>query len=62
MAKLNLLGSGARAAAVVQEDLSDTVETGKGSGLPQAPRLGEVGVMRPTGQKKGALGSDERCP
>lgn len=52
MAKLNLLGSGARAAAVAQEDLADTVETGKGSGLPQAPRLGEVGVMRPTGQRK----------
>lgn len=36
MTKPNLLGSGARAASVAQEDLADTVKTGKGSGLAQA--------------------------
>lgn len=42
---LNRLRSGASAVLVAQEGHADTVETRKGSRLPQAPRLEEMGVM-----------------
>lgn len=43
----------ARATSVAQEDLADALETRKGNSLPQAPRLEEVGVLRPSGRRRG---------